>query len=334
MMKNLFILLFPALALNALTAQTTAKKYVLLEHFTNSNCSVCKSKNPAFYSLIGQAQYADDVHHIAYHPPVPYVACVFYQANKPENSGRSAIYGITGTPRLALNGELISANGPLLPEATLQSKLNQTSAVALQVTETGTGAERLVNIDIHTLGSVPAGNYKLYVALVEKVRNQTTPNGETVHHDVFRKMLPNLDGLVYTPAAVGQKVSFPLSYTINPAWTADQMYVVAFLQNPVTKAVLNSGTKFDAVVSGAGEATRPETVRILPNPVSDRAFVQLDDDQAEQVEVYAGNGQRVSLTFSSEQNSVSIPTANLAPGIYFLKITGKKGVYTGKMVKE
>ena len=241
-MKKVFLLLINVLIINALIAQTPAKKYVLLEHMTNSKCSICKSKNPAFYSLISQAQYADDVHHIAYHPSVPYNTCVFYLANKTENNARTAVYGVQGTPRLAINGTLISENGPLLPEATLQTYLDKTSPVYLQVTETGTGSERVASISIHTVDNTPIEGYKLYAALVEKTINLTTPNGETQHHDVFRKMLPEINGITYTPASVGQEVTFTFNYTIDAGWNASEMYVVAFLQNPTTKDVLNSGT--------------------------------------------------------------------------------------------
>lgn len=334
-MKKFFLLLLLIPAFEALIAQTPAKKYLLLEHITNSRCSICKTKNPAFYSLIGQAQYADDIHHISYHPSFPYSTCVFYLANTTENNARAALYAAQSTPQLAINGQHQSPIGPLLSEATLQAKLNQTSPAYLQVTETSAGgAERLATVNVHTVGDAPTSGYKLYAALVEKTINLTTPNGEPVHYNVFRKMLPDLNGLPFTPPAPGQSATFYFTYTINPAWNANEMYVVAFLQNPATKDILNSGTKFDPAVSGTGEAARPEALRIVPNPVGDQAFAQIGDDQAEQVEVFGSNGQRALLAFSSEQNTVSFSTAALVPGLYFLKITGQKGVYTGKMVKE
>jgi len=333
-MKKIFSLLLSVLIFQALTAQTPAKKYVLLEQITNSRCSICKSKNPAFRSLIGQAQYADDVHHIAYHPSFPFNTCVFYLANPTENNARAAVYAAQSTPQLALNGEHLSPIGPLLPEATLQAALGQTSPVYLRVTETaGAGAERVATINVHTVGEVPSG-YKLYAALVEKTINLTTPNGELVHYNVFRKMLPDINGVPFTPATLGQSVTFAWNYTLNPVWNPNEMYVVAFLQNPTTKDVLNSGTKFDPAVSATGEVLQSTALRIVPNPVSDQAFATIGDDQAEQVEIFGSNGQRAILRFSSEQNTVSFPTTSLTPGLYFLKITGKKGVYTGKMVKN
>ena len=93
-MKKCCSLLLCLFLASLLSAQASTKKYLLIEHFTNSNCPPCASRNPAFYSLITQAQYADDVHHISYHPSVPYNTCVFYLANKVENNARAAVYGI------------------------------------------------------------------------------------------------------------------------------------------------------------------------------------------------------------------------------------------------
>ena len=104
-MKNVSAFIFFTLVSLALSAQTSVKKYVLLEHFTNSKCSVCASKNPAFFTLIDQ--YPNDVHHVSIHPSTPYSTCVFYQSNTTENEARADFYNIPGTPRVAVNGTLL-----------------------------------------------------------------------------------------------------------------------------------------------------------------------------------------------------------------------------------
>jgi len=61
---------------------------------------------------------------------------------------------------------------------------------------------------------------------------------------------------------------------------------------------------------------------------------RIGDDEAKQVEVYGANGQRVSVTFENQEVGIlSIPTTTLTAGVYFVKITGEKGVYVAKMVK-
>lgn len=332
MKKVIFLLASFALA-GSLSAQAV-KKYVLLEHFTNTKCPICASKNPAFYTLINQ--YPNEVRHLSIHPPVPYNSCVFYKSNESQNSGRANVYGIPGTPRVAMNGAL-QGGSSLLSASVLQSALNQTSPVYIQVTETNANPQKFVKIKVFTQDVVPAGSYKLYAAVAEKQVNYNAPNGEQAHHDVFRAMLPELNGTDYVPAAAGQAVeyNFTYTYTSPTGWTSnfDSLYVVAFVQNTTTKEVLNTGTRFDPVLVGTGEALKPQNVPVYPNPVQEAAFVTLPNDEAEQVELFSLSGQRVSAAFSLRNDGLVISTATLSPGVYFLKITGKKGLYTAKMVK-
>ena len=329
MNKSIFILLFTLLS-GGLFAQTSAKKYVMIEHFTNSNCGVCAIRNPALFNLI--AQYPDDVHHLAVHPQFPYSSCVFYQANTTENNARTNYYAVSGTPQISINGSLQNASSPLLSVSKLNTYLNQTSPVRVEVSET-TGANRSVTVKVHVLGDVPAGNYKLYLAVAEKVINQTTGNGESVHHNVFRDMITNISGDNISMPPAGQIVTATYQYSVGN-YQADQLYVLAWVQNADNKTILNSGTRFDATVSGTNDLTEVQNLRVFPNPVTDLANVQVDADQITRWEVYSLDGRMQAFSDAPQQNAqVEIPTADLLPGIYTLRVFGEKGIYLGKFVK-
>ncbi|MEI6412164.1 MAG: Omp28-related outer membrane protein [Bacteroidota bacterium] len=330
-MKKIFLILPLFFLFYAANSQQTVKKYVLLEHFTNTKCPICASKNPAFYNLINQ--YPNDVHHIAIHPSIPYNTCVFYLANPSENNARTTLYGIQGTPQVALNGVLAPLGSSLLTLSTLQAQLNQTSPLYVKVSETGSGATRSVAVEARSVGNVPAGNYKLYVAIVEKQINYNAPNGEAVHHDVFRKMLPDINGVAYTPAAQGQSVSFNFDYTLNAAWNADQVYVVAFIQNTMTKEILNSGTKYDPIVS-ATQAPVITQLSAAPNPAQDFTTVKLDNaDDVQRVDLIDLNGRQMQTSFTREQSQLHIGLDQVPSGVYFIKITTADKTYTAKLVK-
>lgn len=331
-MKKHNLLLLILFSASAALAQTSAKQYLLIEHFTNSKCSVCASKNPAFFNLINQ--FPDDIHHISIHPPIPYNSCGLYLANTTENTARTNYYGIPGTPAIAINGVEQPITTPILTNATLQGLLGMTSPLWLQVSESGPNNARVASITAHSLSTIPAGPYKIYAAVVEKTVNFAGGNGETVHHNVFRKMLPEINGADFTPAAVGQSVQFNFDFAINAAWNPNEVYVLAWVQRTSDKEILNSGTRFDPILTATGEAAT-QTISIQPNPVNDIAVARIGDDVAQQIEVYSVNGQRASVSFENQDaGNVSIPTATLPAGIYFLKITGEKAVYTGKMVKN
>jgi Outer membrane protein Omp28/Secretion system C-terminal sorting domain len=333
-MKKLHTILVLLFLTCAMSAQSSAKKYVLLEHFTNSRCGICASKNPAFYTLIGQAQYAPDIHHISVHPSVPYNTCVFYLANTTENNAWAAVYNIQGTPRVAVNGNLIPAQSQLLRQDTLTKYLNQTSPLYLKVTETGAGVMRTATIEARALSQIANGNYKLFVALAEKTVNQTTPNGESVHHDVFRDMLTPVAGQDFIPPAPGQVASFSFNYTMDAAWNANEVYVLAIVKNMDSKQVLNSGTRFDPALTLDASDISEQHIRFSPNPASDITFAEIGEDIALQTEVYALDGKRVYLTQGNTTGPVAIPTAAFEKGVYFVKITGEKGIYTAKLLKN
>ena len=333
-MKKLVLPLFAIFLTLGLDAQSSAKRYILIEHFTNSRCSICASRNPAFYSLIGQPQYADDIHHISIHPSFPYSNCVFYQANTTENSAWTDQYDIPGTPRVAMNGRLMPSGSQLLRQDSLVKYIDQTSPFALQVTVSGTGASRTATVTARSLGAVPAGNYNLYVAVAEKTINMTTPNNETVHHDVFRDMLTPVTGQAFAIPAQGQQTSLSFNFTISGSWNADEIYVLAFVKENNSKLVLNSGTNLDAVSVNIQELPT-QALHIAPNPAASTTYAYLNaDDEAKSAEVYGFDGKRHLLALEFDGNTVKVPVGGLSSGVYFLKITGKQQMYFGKLIVE
>jgi hypothetical protein len=83
-------------------------KKVVVEHFTNTRCSVCASRNPGFYN---NYKTQAGVIHLAIHPSSPYAACVLSQHNPVENDARTNYYGVYGgTPVLVIQGVVISTS--------------------------------------------------------------------------------------------------------------------------------------------------------------------------------------------------------------------------------
>jgi Outer membrane protein Omp28/Secretion system C-terminal sorting domain len=328
-----FSLLF--LAFSAFVfAQNGVKKYVLIEHITNSKCSVCGSKNPTFYNLINQAAYASEVHHISIHPAFPYPSCVLYQANTSENAARTNFYpNVFGTPTVVLNGIVNPGGNELLTAAKLNSVVNQTSPLYLKVTETGDNLNRTVTVSATAFGAIPSGNYRIFAAVVEKkITLSPTPAGGANHYDVFRKMLPAIDGETFIPPAAGQTTNFTYTYNIPASWNPDEVYVVAFVQNLENNEVLNSGTKFDPVVSSAPEVDT-ETLSVFPNPVSEETWVDLGGAKSSEIAVFDANGKKILAEYEEKAGGLLLSTRELKAGIYWLRITGEGRIYTGRFVK-
>ncbi|MFK8101237.1 MAG: T9SS type A sorting domain-containing protein [Saprospiraceae bacterium] len=313
------------------------KKQVLIEHFTNSRCGICASKNPAFYNTINQ--YPGDIHHISYHPPVPYPNCAIYQSNTTGNEARANFYGVFGTPTIKVVGNVNSSGSALISTSTLNSVLNQTSPVGIGVEET-TGDDRTVTVTIGSYMAPPTESHLLYVALVEKDYYYDAPNGEDVHHDVFREMLIN--GVDFEFAAQGGAKVITTTYNVGN-YNPDELYVVAFLQSDVNDAILNSGTKFDADLPAltptvsVTELAEQSTFSIYPNPSRTKTelFVTLKkeaslDTQLEIIDLAGKTVIRQEIAENTLQHRLNV--APLQAGIYFVKIQSGQKVWTEKLV--
>ncbi len=235
MMKKLFsivIILFAGLQVWSQQTQT-----VIVEHFTNTRCSICAARNPAFYDLLDDYP---EVLHIAYHPSSPYSTCIFSQHNPVENDARTNYYGIYGgTPRVVVQGEIIQPQNPLLMASQIEEKLGQSANYSVSVEQIQSNdQEAEVAIVIRKTGSSET-ELSLYAVIAEKEIDYNSPNGETVHHDVFRKVLIDVPVSLLN---IGDSLILNESYSIDNEWIANQMYVAVMLQDVSSKSILQSAS--------------------------------------------------------------------------------------------
>jgi hypothetical protein len=303
------------------------KKYVLLEHFTNTLCGICAGTNPELFKAIN-VENNKNIHHVSIHSNIPYSTCKFYVANKTEQDARATFYGLPGTPRVSVNGAAL-INAANITAASITAAAAETSPLSVIVTET-TGTNRTATIKLKTVGTLPTGTHKLSVAIVEKKVDYAGPNGETVHHNVFRKWLSNAD---VTLGALNAEVTSTLTYTLDPSWNANQIYVLALVQNNTSKAVLNSGTRFDAT-SATDEPSVDAHVSVSPNPTKEKVFFSFDKITPQYLTVSNAVGQLVERVNGLNSTGYELNMSSYPSGIYFIKLKSTEGVALKKVVKE
>ncbi|MEM7658968.1 MAG: Omp28-related outer membrane protein [Bacteroidota bacterium] len=297
-----------------------AKRYLLLEHFTNTRCGICSFRNPAFYETI--AEHLPDIHHISYHPEIPYNDCVLYLHNPAQNTHRKNVYNVPGTPWMQLWGKKVNNSSTLLPENALQQALSQTSPWEILVSEELAGAGRSVNIEVKSVGAVSdTGDIRLFADVVEKTVNYNAPNGENEHHDVFRLMLPDSEGEMFQPAAEGGSMNFTYQYDFNPDWDLTQIYVIAFVQEMNSLAVYNSGSSLDPDVSTSRNEALDPSIAVFPNPATDQLIIHWGDaQQPDQLQLLSPLGQVVADVPLHQlgSNETSLSVAEFPAGLYTL----------------
>ncbi len=304
-------------------------RYVLVEHFTNTWCPICASRNPELQDLI--QKYAKNVHHISIHPPYPYSGCPLYQYNRTDNQERATFYKIFGSPSIVVNGGNVKGGSPLISEEDLKKEIARTSSIAVLVTESGSGANRSATITVKPTSAVN-GDLRLVVALIERNLRFTASNGELDHYNVLRK---------YLITAAGQKITIPdatekkyvYNFKDSSGWKPEQLYVLAFVQNAGTNEVLNSGTKFD-LSTGLTPSLSIFPLRVFPTLTKDLLFVDLPSAHETTWDIINTQGQ-VMLKGSMGGSKVnSIAVNNLVQGVYVIKMRDMNKVYSAKFIRQ
>ena len=332
MKKSLTLVAFAAL-FTATSLAAQAPKYVLVEHFTNTRCSICASQNPGFYNRIS-IDANPKMHHISIHSMIPYTACVYYQANTVPQDARASFYGLQGTPSISINGAALTSAGSIDAATIANAYGAKTSPIAIQVAETTVGTTRTASLKIKTIGAKPTGTFKLYVAVVEKKTTYAAPNGEGTHYDVFRKFLTVSSGDDGTLAPTGSEVTASYGFPLDASWNAAETYVVAWIQNATTKEVLNSGSRFDPIFTATNEPSIDANVTISPNPTTGKMTVNIVGVTPQYLTVQNAVGQVVESVSLSKSTSYELNLSSLAAGIYFVKVKSSEGVAVKKVIKN
>ena len=299
----------------------------IVEHFTNSTCSICASKNPGIFSDLSMHP---NTLHIAFHPSSPYASCFFSMQNPIENDARTNYYGIFGsTPKLIVNGNLITV-------VNLASSLNaivvDSSNFSITATQEFVLADSvIVKVHIKKVGPDTSIQASLFVGATEDTVFQATANGETVHLDVFRKSLGLISGdLIALPQMLGDSVSMTYTYKISANWNAQRMRSIAILQSINTKFVLNSSISKNIIsVPNTLQYLNNSAMQIYPNPASE--LIYFKNLQIDEVEIISLQGKSC---VKQERPNSSIRINDLPNGIYLLKIKQGNTIKISKLIVQ
>lgn len=316
------------LASNLLNAQNQS---VLVEHFTNTLCSICASRNPGFYQNLQSQQ---DVLHIAYHPSSPYAACILNKHNKTENDDRTIYYGVYGgTPRLVINGVVQSSSTNYASAAIFNPFKNITADVLLKANQVIVGDSIKSFVTIKRLTNQALSNLKLQILYVEDTLFYNAPNGESKHFDVFRKSASGWQGLtVNIPAQINDSVVIQTSTAINTAWNKDRIYTLAFLQNTDNKQIINTSKSVGSDKIGTSiEKVNALLAKVYPNPFADVLQIDLVKPMTSYLKILNRLGEVVFTTTLISSKSIDI--SHLPQGIYFLSIENEHEKFIQKIVK-
>jgi len=201
----------------------------------------------------------------------------------------------------------------------------------------------LVRIDI--LDEMPAGDYRVYVAITEDNVFAEGTNGEDNHNQAFRHLYPDIEGLAITTEIGVQEhwIDTPLNFR----WVFEECRATAYVQEYESAVVQNTGTMF---VSEGGLTAAPEDTPAVtrldgayPNPFNPLTQISFTLGRSQQVEltIYDLTGHRVAElandTYAAGNHSVQWNGKDAAgrdvpSGTYLVTMRSEARIATSKAV--
>lgn len=290
---------------------------VLFEAFTSTTCSPCASQNPALDAFI-QARF-DTIVAIKYHVWWPSPGDPMYMANINQNSARVFTYSITSVPCLQIDGVHQQVSGYTTLSNLLNpynTRLSKGAPLSISVTDVRLPDDTIkstVTLNIVSPLSSTA-NYRLKISAVERKITYATPpgsNGETIFYDVFRKAYPSTYGSSI-PLNPGTYV-YEFKYKRESNWIDSMMYTAAFVQEEVTREVMN--------------CAKSRNYYVGDNPISNTSNVNYGNDACINI---GGNPVEPDAIFNYEGFEYNFPPVgwsmiNPDDGITFMKVSTPNG---------
>lgn len=226
-----------------------ARRLVIVEDFTNINCTGCPEADEAVFAAVEAA--SSEALPLFYHVWWPaggdpfYIYGVQNNANLPMPQGlaqqRVNFYGVTNAPRVSVDGVKTSDDfdSEVILSA-IEAGLAQPPVLAMSVSYAGGASEVVV---AGTVSGAPGpGPWRLYVIIYEtEVEFLGGSNGQTVFRNTVRHANA-AGGVMGVPVDLTPGGDFGTSFSFTPGAAAvlANLRAVAFVQNTDTKVILDA----------------------------------------------------------------------------------------------
>ncbi|PKP46424.1 MAG: hypothetical protein CVT94_14700 [Bacteroidetes bacterium HGW-Bacteroidetes-11] len=239
-MKKITLIFVSFLFAVSLSAQS--QRLVLLEHFTQASCGPCASQNPTIHTLL--VNNPNKITSINYHTSWPGYDPM-YNHNPADNAARTSYYSVTGVPNSVLDGNYFNGFPSGWNINTVNARFAVPSPFELSVYQRLSPANDTIFVTmlIQVTAEV-TGQASAFMSVIEEHIHFNSPpgsNGEKDFYNVMKKLLPTKTGIALpTPLTVGDYHIIESYWPLANVYNINQLSVVAFVQNPITKEVHQS----------------------------------------------------------------------------------------------
>lgn len=317
---------------------------IMNEVFTSSTCGPCTQGNINYNNVISTKSMHSTIKYQVYWPGTGDPYCT------QEVRDRTSFYGINSVPRMEVDGGW-DGNAGSFTAALYDNFQSKPSFVEITGSATLTW-KNTVNLSytINPVAANPSSNLKLHAVIVEGITySNLKSNGEKQFENVVKKMMTGSTGTVLAPFVKDVKVSKAISYTFNGGYrlpadgqlashikhatensveTWNDLSVVVFIQDAITKEVLQSAT-FPIALTGVESIE--QNLSLYPNPANSVFNVNASEMGSAIIIVTDLQG-KVVYNGQLEAGKTSMTVSDWSEGVYLVKVSGNDKVLTSKMV--
>ncbi len=237
----------------AANAQT---RLVLEERFSQASCGPCASQNPAYTALMDANP--NKAVSIKYQTSWPGVDPMNAQ-NAADPGARVTYYNISGVPDSREDGADVA-----ISQGSIDARFAVPSPYTLAITHTFSADydSVFVTANITAVAALTGTTLKFRLAMTEKEITFATPpgsNGETVFHNVVRKMYPDATGTAIAATwTIGQTQTLNFNLAIpSYIYELGEIAFVGFIQEDggTSKEVHQAGISQPIAIVSAGKVT-------------------------------------------------------------------------------
>lgn len=294
----------------------------VVESFTNTQCSICASRNPGFHSNVVAHP---SITLLTINPSSPYAGCILSKQNKVDNDDRTSWYGIYGsTPRLTINGNVIAASANYSDPALFSAYIGLTTPFSMRVEQSNYGKDSIKAKVIIKKVVATTSDVRLFIGLVEDTIFVNGGNGELRHYNVLRKSLTGATPLFISMALpLGDSVIVERTGTAATFWDMNRMFVMAILHENSTNKIVQSAKTSPMKTASIANVAKALDFNYSPNPAINTLKINTASQEKISYQLY--NMVGLSLVQNSFTNSTTINVANLPNGFYVLKLLSETG---------
>jgi hypothetical protein len=174
---------------------------------------------------------------VRYHCWWPSSSDPFYTFNSTENAARVNYYGADYTPHGVIDGDTSANYASNNWDALVTARAQVSSPLTIALTATYNSGNRQGTVNAHiTNTSTGTVSGVVQFGLFESGCVYAAPNGEQIHNNLMRDMLPDANGQAISLAA-GASLDTSRAFTVSSSVAADSSYLVCFVQNASTKEI-------------------------------------------------------------------------------------------------